>query len=535
MMTTSRSTGSRRRRPLWRAGRRPRGVPALGYACAPGGAALDGPEVEAQRLEIESACARLGLELVDLVRDQESDQPGAEGRPGLSYALERIDAGEATCLIVSDLERLSRRVPELAALVDRLERARVRLIAIDVGLDTATPGGRVAVTRHAAADRAEAAERAADFEPGTAPPQPVSAEAEPEPAEAEPEPVSAEAEPDPAEGEPEPVSAEAEPEPAEAQPPPDAAVADHAGAADRAPPVESAGPTGEAGRATEPEPAAGGEPTADAEQEREATIAGVGAGGGTPASVQEAVRALGYASVPPDGGRRQLAAQQREIVRRAHRLGLRLVEVVRDREPKTGKALDRAGLSYLIERLAAGDATCVIVSGLERLSRSVAELGTIVEWLEENEVRLVAVDLDLDTASQSGRSTARALASVAGWERERLVDRTRKGLAAARAKRRAAPGPSASPDWEAIKERIAAMRTEGMTLQAIADKLNREGVPTQRGGSEWRPSSVQTAAGYRRPPRPRKVDELPKVDRASGAEGGDPNEGHDAGTGRSRS
>ena len=519
MMTTSRSTGSRRRRPLWRAGRRPRGVPALGYACAPGGAALDGPEVEAQRLEIESACARLGLELVDLVRDQESDQPGAEGRPGLSYALERIDAGEATCLIVSDLERLSRRVPELAALVDRLERARVRLIAIDVGLDTATPGGRVAVTRHAAADRAEARARAADFGPGTAPPESVPAGAEPEPAEAVPEPVSA----------------EAETEPAEAESASDAAVADRAGAADPAPPVESAEPTAEARRAAEPEPAAAGEPTADAEQEREATIAGIGAGGGTAASVHEAVRALGYASVPPDGGRRQLAAQQRAIVRRAQRLGLRLVEVVRDREPKTGKALDRAGLSYLIERLAAGDATCVVVSGLERLSRSVAELGTIVEWLEENEVRLVAVDLDLDTASQSGRSTARALASVAGWERERLVDRTRKGLAAARAKRRAAPGPSPSPDWEAIKERIAAMRADGMTLQAIADELNREGVPTQRGGTEWRPSSVQTAAGYRRPPRPRKVDELPKVDRASGSEGDDPNEGHDAGTGYSGS
>jgi DNA invertase Pin-like site-specific DNA recombinase len=529
MMTTSRSTGSRRRRPLWRAGRRPRGVPALGYACAPGGAALDGPEVEAQRLEIESACARLGLELVDLVRDQESDQPGAEGRPGLSYALERIDAGEATCLIVSDLERLSRRVPELAALVDRLERARVRLIAIDVGLDTATPGGRVAVTRHAAADRAAAGKQAADFEPGTAPPESVPAGAEAEPAEAEPEPEPAEAE-----AEPEPVSAEAETEPAEAESAPDAAAGDHAGATDPAPPVESAEPTAEARRTSEPEPAVA-EPTADAEQEREATIAGLGAGGGAAASVHEAVRALGYASVPPDGGRRQLAAQQRAIVRRAQRLGLRLVEVVRDREPQTGKALDRAGLSYLIERLAAGDATCVVVSGLERLSRSVAELGTIVEWLEENEVRLVAVDLDLDTASQSGRSTARALASVAGWERERLVDRTRKGLAAARAKRRAAPGPSASPDWEAIKERIAAMRAEGMTLQAIADELNREGVPTQRGGTEWRPSSVQTAAGYRRPPRPRKVDELPKVDRASGSEGDDPNEGRDTGTGHSGS
>jgi DNA invertase Pin-like site-specific DNA recombinase len=499
-MTTSRSTGSRLRLPPWRAARRPRGVPALGYASAPTGGALDGPEIEAQRLEIESACPRLGLELVDLVRDQESDEPEAERRPGLSYALERIEAGEATCLIVSDLERLSRRVPELAALVDRLERARVRLIAIDVGLDTATPRGRVAVTRQTDADLAEPGEGSADFEPGAPPLE----------------------------------AAEAEPAPAETEPTPGAAAADDAEAADLTPGAELPEPTAEAAVAPETEPAAAAEHPSDEEDEQQATIAGARAGGGTAVGVHEAVRALGYASVPPDGGRRQLAAQQRAIMQGVRRLRLDLVELVRDREPGTGKALDRAGLSYLIERLAAGDATCVIVSGLERLSRSVAELGTIVEWLEKNDVRLVAVDLGLDTASASGRSTARALASVAGWERERLVDRTRKGLAAARAKRRAAPGPSSTPDWDAIKERIAAMRAEGMTLQAISDELNREGVPTQRGGTEWRPSSVQTAAGYRRPPRPRKVDELPKVDRAAGSEGDDPNQGRDSDTGDSR-
>ena len=43
------------------------------------------------------------------------------------------------------------------------------------------------------------------------------------------------------------------------------------------------------------------------------------------------------------------------------------------------------------------------------------------------------------------------------------------------------------------------MRSEGMTLQGIADRLNAEGVPTVRGGAKWRTSSVQTAAGYRRP------------------------------------
>jgi hypothetical protein len=42
-----------------------------------------------------------------------------------------------------------------------------------------------------------------------------------------------------------------------------------------------------------------------------------------------------------------------------------------------------------------------------------------------------------------------------------------------------------------------------MTLQAIADELNAEGVPTIRGGKQWRPSSVQAAAGYRRPRKPK--------------------------------
>jgi DNA invertase Pin-like site-specific DNA recombinase len=434
MMTTSRSTGSRRRRPPWRTARRPRGVPALGYASASAGTALDGPEIEAQRLEIESACHGLGLELVDLVRDHEPEEPGAEGRPGLSYALERIDAGEASCLIVSDLERLSRQVPELAAVVDRLERARVRLIAIDVGLDTATPSGRLAVTRRPGADDA----------------QEVAVEAEPEP-ESAPEPVAD------------------SPPTRPIRPAPDA------------PPVE-------------------------------ADAAGATAEPVVPVRTGETVRALGYASVPADAGGKELAAQNRAIQRAAGGLGLELVEVVREREPKAGKALDRAGLSYLIERLATGDASCIVVTGLERLSRSVAELGTIVQWLERNSVRLVAVDLDLDTASPGGQTTAKALASVGGWERERLSERTRKGLAAARAKRRAAAG-SAAPDWDAIKKRIAAMRADGMTLQAIADVLNKEGVPTQRGGSEWRPSSVQTAAGYKRRARAKNVADLPKVDR----------------------
>jgi DNA invertase Pin-like site-specific DNA recombinase len=372
-------------------------------------------------LVIEGACEELGLALVDVVREHE--QEGDAGRPGLSYALERLDNGEASCLVVSDLERLTREVTELASVVDRLERAHIRLVAIDMGLDTATPSGRLAVSpREGAATAGEQEEPAAgEEEKPAAPPPPV----------------------------------ELRP-PVERRPPEMPAVA----------------PTG------------------------------------------EAVRAVGYASVNGGGkSTAELDAQKRAIDRCARRLNLELIEVVREREPERGKALDRAGLSYLIERIAAGDASCLVVTGLDRLSRSVAELGTIVQWLERNGVRLVAVDLDLDTANPAGRATANALASVAGWERERLSERTRKGLAAARSKRRASKESSAAGDWPDIRKRIAAMRADGMTLQAIADVLNSEGVPTLRGGTEWRPSSVQTAAGYRRRTRSKKVEDLPQVEK----------------------
>lgn len=42
-----------------------------------------------------------------------------------------------------------------------------------------------------------------------------------------------------------------------------------------------------------------------------------------------------------------------------------------------------------------------------------------------------------------------------------------------------------------VRQRIKRARGRGNTFQAIAARLNRDGVPTGQGGSEWRPSSVR--------------------------------------------
>jgi DNA invertase Pin-like site-specific DNA recombinase len=112
----------------------------------------------------------------------------------------------------------------------------------------------------------------------------------------------------------------------------------------------------------------------------------------------------------------------------------------------------------------------------------------------------VSLNDQIDTGEPAGRKAANVIVSVSGWEGQRVGERTRRGLAAARAKGGSISRPSVE-DIPRLKDYIAELRASGMTLQAIADTLNEEGVPTLRGGQKWRPSSVQAAVGYRRPKR----------------------------------
>jgi peptidoglycan hydrolase-like protein with peptidoglycan-binding domain/DNA invertase Pin-like site-specific DNA recombinase len=196
--------------------------------------------------------------------------------------------------------------------------------------------------------------------------------------------------------------------------------------------------------------------------------------------------------------------------------GLVLNEVVRDLEQVENQGPERPGMQHALERLAARQASCLVVADLDRLSRSAPELGHIVGWLREQEVRLVAVDEGLDTGTKSGGEAADDLVSVcAATEQRRTSARDRRPdpRPVRSAGRSSRPGKSDDSD---VRERIRAMRAGGMTLQAIADRLNAENVPTLRGGKKWRPSSIQQTAGYRRP-SPGRSARRPTSSRKGGA------------------
>jgi DNA invertase Pin-like site-specific DNA recombinase len=206
-----------------------------------------------------------------------------------------------------------------------------------------------------------------------------------------------------------------------------------------------------------------------------------------PVMAQPAV--LGYVSTDDP----RLAAPHEAAIRAEceHR-GWALARLVRDARTQKGKPLGRPGLSYALEQLSEGKGSRLVVHELGQLARSVVELRIVLGWFTRTGIALTALDVGLDTGSPEGRTAVRALMSVAGSEQARVAARTRSGLAAARARR---PAVEDRPD---LAEWIRAMRSSGMTLQAIADSLNEEGVPTARGGVEWRPSSVQSVLGYKR-------------------------------------
>jgi DNA invertase Pin-like site-specific DNA recombinase len=208
---------------------------------------------------------------------------------------------------------------------------------------------------------------------------------------------------------------------------------------------------------------------------------------------QERPLALGYGSVrsPARIDDPAFARQETLIERFCVQRGWEVVALLRDVEMQKTRACARPALIYAIERLGRGDAGCLVVAELSRLSPSVAELGWILEAIEQVNGRLISLNPAVDTTAPVGRAVARALVSVSSWERTRRAEMT----SAARSK--VVPFPRTIQPK--LRRRIVRMRGAGLTLQAIADVLNEEDVPTVRGGARWRPSSVQTALGYKRP------------------------------------
>jgi DNA invertase Pin-like site-specific DNA recombinase len=103
--------------------------------------ASSGLGLRAQREAVVAAVSLRGWKLVCHLEDAASGR--TLDRPSLQRALAMLDDGEADALVVARLDRATRSVGDFAQLLARLDRRGAAFVALDLGVDTSTPGGRL--------------------------------------------------------------------------------------------------------------------------------------------------------------------------------------------------------------------------------------------------------------------------------------------------------------------------------------------------------------------------------------------------------
>ncbi len=182
-----------------------------------------------------------------------------------------------------------------------------------------------------------------------------------------------------------------------------------------------------------------------------------------------------------------LEAQATTVARAVEQRRWNLVATFTD-EGRSGGNLRRPALTEALDRLDRGEADALVVSKLDRLSRSVADFAALTERAKRRGWKVVTLDIDVDTTTPTGEMVANITSAVAQWERRIIAARTSEAMQAMKARGVRLGRPVELPD--AIRNRIAAARTRGQSFRAIADALNAEAVPTARGG-RWHASTVR--------------------------------------------
>lgn len=204
----------------------------------------------------------------------------------------------------------------------------------------------------------------------------------------------------------------------------------------------------------------------------------------------EPARAIGYVRVSTAeqaGSGAGLDAQRAALQAEADRRGWDLVLV--EDAGYSAKDLDRPGLRRALEDLDAHRADILMVSKLDRLSRSVHDFTGVLAQAAKRDWSVVCLDLGVDTTSPAGELQAHVVASMAHYERRLIGQRTKDALAARKAAGVRLGRPQVLP--ADVVARIVAEKAAGRSLRAIGAGLEADGVATARGGSTWHASAVR--------------------------------------------
>lgn len=156
----------------------------------------------------------------------------------------------------------------------------------------------------------------------------------------------------------------------------------------------------------------------------------------------------------------------------------------------SGKSLTgRPQLAEALELLDAGKADVLVVSKLDRLSRSLVDFAGLLERANRKGWAVTMVDMDVDTSTPNGELMASIVAAMAQWERKLIGQRTKDALAVKKSQGVQLGRPRTVT--EETRARITGLRFLGLTYQQIADYLDGAGIPCGQGGTHWYANTVR--------------------------------------------
>lgn len=199
-----------------------------------------------------------------------------------------------------------------------------------------------------------------------------------------------------------------------------------------------------------------------------------------------------------------LEAQEAKVRAYAALYDLELVAVEVD-AGLSAKTLERPALQAALGLLEAGKAEALLVVKLDRLTRSVRDLGDLVDsYFAAGRFALLSVGEQIDTRSAAGRLVLNVLASVAQWERETTCERTKAAMYYKRQNReytggRVPYGWSLAADGEHLEPNTAEqeivqaaleLKAAGLSLRKIGERLEAKGL-LPRSGGHWHAKTIQ--------------------------------------------
>lgn len=188
-----------------------------------------------------------------------------------------------------------------------------------------------------------------------------------------------------------------------------------------------------------------------------------------------------------------LEAQRSRCIQYAALYDIDVVEVIVDTQ--SAKDLERPGLNKVQEHLKTGTANAVLITDLDRLTRSVEDgVAFVKKWFSEtSDYVLLSVFDHLDTRSPEGEFMLTVKLALAQLERKKTIKRTKVALQEKKTQLEAIGESLGPPTLEKKAPETAALLLkldrDGLTHRQISEELNKRGVPTARNGT-WHPTAV---------------------------------------------